>query len=310
MKWMHTPSCIFPLLLVVTCAETKLLTADNCKTEQTLGGLNGTFEVFRLENINDYINDNEGDSNKFRCFLSRETVPDDCMSLLESNNFTENAGLAVNGAVQIEGSEVSSKMEDGKKIYNITMNYESHQQATLTCMTISKNVTYTSSEIKISEIQEYHPLILTTSSTEVTAGQSYTLNCSAENERGLNMIDWSVTVDDQSKSRFECTKEDWCSEEKVQDPPASIITIEASEDIKTKKLFSYECNTRYNSYHKNQHAPDPVKITIIPEDKSWIVIVIGAVSALVVTSAVVIVILTVRHRRLKSARISCKHQDG
>ena len=303
MKWIHTyiyiPACIF--LFVTKCTETKTLHADDCLTEQTLEALHGTFEVFTLDyRYNEKTTDDENDSEEFKCYIPMN----ECKELLESKNFTQGAQLSVNGTVQIEGSEVSSEFVDDQKIFNITLNYESHLNAKLTCMYIFKNVTYTSEELNIGNIDEYHPLILTSPSTEITAGESYTLTCSTENARGLNIINWFNAAEGKSyMKRLSCTKKYSCSEEKVEVPFASIITIETSKDLETRKQLTYECSTIVLSSHKNQHRSNNVTITISPvnNNNSWIVIVGVAVPVSVIICVVIIVTLAVRRRKLRSA---------
>ena len=300
MKWIQTyiyiPACIF--LFVTKCTETKTLQAGDCKTEQALEALKGTFEVFTLDyRYNEKTTDDENDSEEFKCYIP---INNECKELLESKNFTQGAQLSVNGTVQIEGSEVSSEFVDDQKIFNIALNYESHLNAKLTCMYIFKNVTYTSEELNIGDIDEYHNLTLISSARQITAGESYTLNCSTENERGLNMISWNVKIDDVKDKYWVCKIEEGCSEETTEDPFSSIITIETSKDLETRKQFSYECSTRALSFHK-KHTSVLVKITVSPVNKSWIIIISVAFPVLVFLCVVSIVTLAVRRRKLRSA---------
>ena len=256
---------------------------------------------FKFEYGDSYDAD-EGVLRDFKCSIDMN-LPDDCKDLLKSDNRLAAAQLVINGVVQSNVSEVKSKIDGDYKIFNITLNYESHHEATLSCMTITPEVNYTSNSETINKVNEMHYLTLSTSEMKIVAGQNYLLNCTAENKRGLEMIAWYIAVNDQRSNILFCDKQPVvpCKIETVEDPHSSLITVETSKDLEKSQTYTYYCTTELASYHKNQNRSLTVDIVVIPVDNSWVVIVSSVIAVAVVIGSVVVVVLFVRRRRLRSA---------
>ena len=238
----------------------------------------------------------EETSIQFTCSLN---VPTECIKHIKY--FTKKTALVINGSVQVEGTEVSSSMEGEDKIFVIRLNYESHLHTEVRCVVISTEVNYTSNAKKIPDIQEYHEVNLTASRTKLTAGQSVTLTCTAENKRGLHLIEWYVNGETISQSSV---FEGRCQEMLRDAPPSSIMTCNTTEDLNVRQEYKFECSTRDNSVMEQPTSSIvTVSVLVFHVDKRLIIWLSAPVAAFVCVVVLVTLIVRVRRRKLQNTVI-------
>ena len=292
MKWI---TIIIVLTLLPALIQT--LSKNDCNTEEIFDNLQGNLEVFNLGVGNGY-SDDEGAANEFTCSINKK-LPEACKTLIQEMNVLERAQLFINGTEQDKETGVVSKIEGGTKIFNFTLQYESHKNTRISCMTIRSPHPNLTSNIKNIKVDEVYLMVLRSSTGKVTVGQTYTLNCTAENMRGRDLIGWYEAVDDQQFSILNCEEEERCTKEMNENPPSYIITIDTSGELETRKTYSYYCSTKQKTFHDFQHQSATVSITVNLVDKRWVTIAISVVVAVIVLVGIAVVVIVVRRRKLQ-----------
>ena len=233
MKWGSTTISLVSLSLTLTVLI-KMAASNDC---------NFSFkDSFRLDygDSNSYSENDEGAYRDFKCSININ-LPEDCKERLNEANRQASAQLVINEVVQSNVSEVKSNIDGDYKIFAITRHYESHNNATFSCMTTTAQVNYTSNLVTISKIDEIHYLTLSSSAMKIVAGQNNVLNCTAENKRSLEMINWYMAVNDQKSNILSCDEDKQpvpCRIKTVEDPPSSLITVETSKDLEKSETYT------------------------------------------------------------------------
>ena len=240
---------------------------------------------------------NEKEVIEFKCSLK---MPNACKAKTDKD-MIQKTQLLINDQVQREGTEVSSIVTgDDLKTFQITLNYESHDNTLVKCMVITPGSNFTSNVKRIPHVIKYHHLELryiTASKNEFTAGQTVSLICTAEDEHALELLGWYISVDDsQKRTHLNCRQNITCQERKTQNPYSSVITFQTSKDV---SKYEFECSTRKYSLHKAPARPS-VEIHLVAVNNTWVTVVSVAVPAVLCVVILLVFLVEVRRRKLQS----------
>ena len=279
------------------------LTTDDCANEETFYSISGTFEVYKLT-ASAGVGWDENEKITFTCRLSYNVVWD-----CEKNNLIqptiENTLLAINGVVQVEGDRLSSRYDSERKYFDVTLHYESHANANLSCINIlTDKATLVSQELKIEKVDELYEVDITPSTTTIKVGSSYTLTCLLRTHRAIRYIRWSRRMDGGGReTEINCDQEEFsCSNSTELAMSTLIVTTQETEEYKEERYF-YHCRA-VSSDHSNQPKAE-ARVTVLAIDRTWIA-VLGALGGVVFggTFFVVILLTLIRWRqKRKSARV-------
>ena len=178
---------------------------DDCKDNATFDSLNGTYEVYKMEQP-EGVNWYEGENVTYACSVSYNT-PYACFNLLEAT--VKNLSLVVNSVVQEEGDNLTTSSgvyDDDVYIYfHLILNYESHHQSDLMCSyQLSDSATLVSQVTKVRKVDELFEVEIRPPSTTIKAGDSFTLTCHTETHRALPHIRWSRQLEDGADKDIDC----------------------------------------------------------------------------------------------------------
>ncbi|XP_063688184.1 tyrosine-protein kinase transmembrane receptor Ror-like [Bolinopsis microptera] len=283
------------------------LSADNCADEEAFHSISGTFEVYKLT-ASAGVGWDENEKITFTCRISYN-VDYTC----EENNLLqptiENISLAINGVVQVDGDRLSSRYEseNSKKYFDVTLHYESHTNANLSCINnLTDKATLVSQELKVEKVDELYEVDITPSTTTIKVGSSYTLTCLLRTHRAMEYIWWSRRMEGGGReTEINCDQEDQeefsCSNSTEPAMSTLIVTTQETEEYKEERYF-YHCRA-VSTDHSNQPKAE-ARVTVLAIDRTWIT-VLGALGGVVFggTFFVVILLTLIRWRqRRKSAR--------
>ena len=289
------------------------LEADDCKDNTTFSSLNGTYEVYKMEQP-EGVNWDEGENVTFACTVSYNT-PYACFNLLEAT--VKSLSLVVNGVVQTEGDNLTTSSEykngDLYIYFHLILHYESHHHSNLMCSyQLSDTATLVSPVTKVKKVDELFEVKITPPSTTIKVGDSFTLTCHTDTHRALPHIRWSRQLrDGESADRnIDCGEitanaEFTCLNS--NNTPGSILivrTIETEEFFEER--YSYFCRAM-SIVHSDQPQAE-TGVTVLAIDRKWIMI-LGLTGGAVVGSTLMVAVIIIV-MRWKSRRHTAKVSSG
>ena len=282
---------------------------EDCKNNATFDSLNGTYEVYKMEEP-EGVNWDEGENVTYSCSVSYNT-PYACLNLLEKT--VKSLSLVVNGVVQTEGDNLttSSGDYDGDLYiyFRLTLHYESHHQSDLMCSyQLSDTATLVSQVTKVEKVDELFEVKITPPSTTIKVGDSFTLTCHTDSHRALPHVRWSRQLKDGDSAvkdidcgEITANAEFTCLES--TNTPGSILivrTIETEEFLEER--YSYFCRAM-SIVHSDQPQAE-TGVTVQAIDRKWIMI-LGLTGGAVVGSTLMVAVIIIL-MRWKSRRHTAK----